>query len=392
LRHPPHPFGCAMTLDDVSVLIVDDNLANQRVLAAIVNAIGVGRIHLAGNGEEGLSLISRRKPDLVLLDVMMPGMDGYEMCRRLRRQYGHDELPVLFVTALDHPPERAACFAAGATDMVSKPINAAEITARLSVHLENRILLAGLKAYRERVRDELDLARTTQAELLPSRALLDDIRHRTGLDVRGTIETCSELGGDFWTVFETHRGTIGILVADFTGHGVAAAFNAVRLHALMARRPSALTGPGELLEFLNHELRGLLPPGQFAAALACEVSPGGGVVTMAGALTPPPILRHRGGAAYLPVAGPPLGAFLDATYEEAVTTLEPGDCLLAYSDALVESLAGDQPVVDEATLLSWGEEAGRMDDPVAVLLERFHRKLPGQPPDDLTVVSIRRVG
>lgn len=381
-----------MTLEDVNVLIVDDNLANQRVLAAIANAIGVRRIQLAGDGREGLAAISRRKPDLVLLDVMMPEMDGYEMCRRLRMQYGHDDLPVLFVTALDDPSERAECFAAGGTDMVSKPINAAEITARLSVHLENRILLAGLKAYRMRVRDELDMARDTQAELLPPQALLDGIRQRTGLEVRGITETCSELGGDFWTVFETHRGTVGLLVADFTGHGVAAAFNAVRLHALMARRPSALNGPGELLEFLNHELRALLPLGQFAAAFACEVSPADGLVTMAGGLTPQPILLDRGRASYVSVAGPPLGAFLDATFDEVVTSLPPGASLLAYSDALVESLADGIPVVDEPTLPSWVEQAPRNENLVDNLVSRFHQKLPGQPPDDLTVVSIRRMG
>jgi sigma-B regulation protein RsbU (phosphoserine phosphatase) len=375
-----------------TIMNEDENVANHRVLDSIAQAIGVRKIAFAMNGQQALAVIARSKPDLVLLDVMMPEMDGYEMCRRLRRQYGHDELPVLFVTALDDPTERAACFKAGGTDMVSKPINAAEITARLSVHLENRILLAGLKAYRTRVREELDMARATQAELTPDSNGLAELRRRTGIDVQGVMETCSELGGHFWTVFETHRDTVGVLVADFTGHGVAAAFNAVRLHALMARRPSALTGPGELLEFLNHELRGLLPMGQFAAALACEIAPADGTLIVAGALVPPPIILERGKARYLPVSGPPLGAFIDATYDEAGMVLPPGGTLLLYSDGLVEAMVDGKAVVDEETLPAWVEQAGEGETLARTLVERFHHHLPGQPPDDLTLITIRRMG
>ena len=367
-----------MTLDDVTVLIVDDNPLNRALLQAIVNGLGVTKVETAANGREGLEAIARRKPDLVLLDVMMPQMDGYEMCRRLRAIHGRDELPVLFVTALDSPSERAACFEAGGTDMVSKPVNRAEITARVSVHLENRILLAGLKTYQSRVCEELEMAHATQMALHPDQRQTADILARTGVEVRGLVETSSELGGDFWTVFETSRKTVGLLVADFTGHGVAAAFNAVRLHALMARRPAGLDGPGDLLDFLNHELKRLLQPGQFAAAFTCELDPGNGTLICAGGLAPQPIVLEDGKARYCPVSGPPLGAFMDASYDEVTLTLAPGATVLAYSDALVESRAGEDLVVDEATLLDWVAELGD-GDLLNGVLTRFHDRLPGLP-------------
>lgn len=377
-----------MTLDDVTVLIVDDNALNRELLWAIVRRIGVTRIEMAANGCEGLAAIERHKPDLVLLDVMMPLMDGYEMCRRLRLLHGRDELPVLFVTALDSPAERAACFAAGGTDMVTKPVNTEEVTARVSVHLENRILLEGLKTYQSRVCEELEMAHATQETLHPDRRQTAEILARTGVDVRGVIETSSELGGDFWTVFETQRKTVGLLVADFTGHGVAAAFNTVRLHALMVHRPLEIYGPGELLDFLNHELKRLLQPGQFAGAFACELNPLTGELICAGGLAPQPILLENGKARYCPVSGPPLGAFSDARYEETTLTLAAGATLLVYSDALLESMVDDQPVVDEATLLEWVTELGA-DGLLDGLLARFHHRLPGQPPDDLTLVSLQ---
>ncbi|MDO8605674.1 MAG: fused response regulator/phosphatase [Phaeospirillum sp.] len=379
-----------MTLDDVTVLIVDDNPLNRDLLAVIVGSIGISKIETAANGREGLEAVERHKPDLILLDVMMPEMDGYEMCRRLRALHHRDELPVLFVTALDTPSERTACFAAGGTDMVCKPVNMAEVTARVSLHLENRILLAGLKTYQNRIREELEMAHATQESLHPDHRQTADILARTGVDVRGIIETSSELGGDFWTVFETPRRTVGVLVADFTGHGVAAAFNTVRLHALMSRRPASLNGPAELLDFLNHELNRLLQPGQFAAAFACELDPATGGLTYAGAMTPQPILLEDGKARYCPVSGPPLGAFVDAGYDETALTLTPGSTLLIYSDALIESMLGDQPAVDEATLLAWVAELGPLADLPGGLLTRFHDRLPGLPPDDLTLVTLRR--
>ncbi|OAN43040.1 hypothetical protein A6A04_10120 [Paramagnetospirillum marisnigri] len=381
-----------MNLEDLLVLIVEDNAVNQRLLATIVQSIGVSRIETAFNGREGLEAIARAKPDLVLLDVMMPVMDGYEMCRRLRIEHGQTDLPVLFVTALNNPESRAACFDAGGTDMVSKPLNIAEVTARLRVHLQNRILLAGLQAYRTRMSEEVDLARSTQEALHPNQRQLDLIAERTGVTVCGSIETSSELGGDFWTVYETHRGDLGILVADFTGHGVAASFNTVRLHALMARRPWELHGPGELLEFLNHELKRLLQPGQFAAALACELTPGTGALTCAGAMTPQPlVMRANGSIEGIEVSGPPLGAFMNATYGLESMVLEPGETLLAYSDALVESVDhAHQPVVDQPTLLDWMREIGPAGDLVGGVWSRFHQRLPGRPPDDLTLVTLRR--
>ena len=381
-----------MTLDDVTVLVVDDNPLNRALMVAIINSIGVHKVETAVNGIEGLEAIGRNKPDLVLLDVMMPQMDGYEMCRRLRESHGHDELPVLFVTALDGPGDRTACFDAGGTDMVSKPVNQTEIIARVGVHLQNRILLAGLKTYQKRLGEELEMAHATQMALHPDKDETADILARTGIQIQGLIETSSELGGDFWTVYETPRGTVGLLVADFTGHGVAAAFNTVRLHAIMSRRRFDPGGPGAMLGYLNVELKRLLQPGQFAAAFACELDPLTGDLTCAGGLSPPPILLENGKARFYPVSGPPLGAFSDAVFDEITLTLAPGATLLAYSDALVESMLGDNPVVEPDGLLTWVAEADAGENLPRYLATRFHNRLPGQPPDDLTLVSLRRSG
>jgi sigma-B regulation protein RsbU (phosphoserine phosphatase) len=381
-----------MKFDGVRVLIVDDNPFNRTLLAAILEGLGVGTVEMAGDGVEGLSALERTRFDLVLLDVMMPNMDGFEMCRRLRERHSRAELPVLFVTAVDNPGQRAECFSAGGTDMVGKPLNVAEVSARVRVHIENRLLLAGLEQYQERVRHELSVARAAQFALLPEEARLDNIRQRTGISIEGMVETSSEMGGDFWTVFEPDRGSnrIGVLLADFAGHGVAASLNVFRLHALMSHRRSVMLGPGDLLALLNRELKKLLAPGQFAAAFVGVLDGDAGTLTYAGAAMPPPLLVVDGQVTQLETAGAPLGAFADASYDEHVIAMPAGAALFAYSDALLETVVDGVAVVDEVALPGWVADALGKPSPTAHILNRYRQWVPGDPPDDLTLVCVRR--
>ncbi len=374
---------------DASVLIVDDNPFNRRMLEALITTLGVGRLDSAQDGVEGLAAIEAHRPDLVLLDVMMPRMDGLEMCRRLRADHALLDLPVLFITALNDAKSRAACFAAGGNDVVSKPIEAEEVLARVRVHLHNALLMARLNADHARVREELAAAREAQETLPPTRAQLDAIRQRLNLNIKGVVENSSELGGDFWTLFDAGPKRLGVLAADFSGHGLPAAFNVFRLHVMLSRLPRRPPGPAALLGDLNRELKTLLKPGQFAALFLGLIDLEDGSLTYAGAASPPPILIENGRARYLPLEGPPLGAFADAEYEEHRVQFPVGASLFVYSDALVESQADDGVLVcDDNTLLRWaGETHGDM---VATILRNFHARIPGDPPDDLTLLHIRR--
>jgi adenylate cyclase len=112
------------------ILIVDDTPHNVKMLVDLLSARGYETI-TAASGKEGLAQIEARRPDLVLLDVMMPEMDGYEVCRRIRANPEHGVLPVVMVTALDPARERIKGLDAGADDFLTKPVNMAELTARV---------------------------------------------------------------------------------------------------------------------------------------------------------------------------------------------------------------------------------------------------------------------
>lgn len=116
--------------DPALILVVDDMPANRKLLADVLDVEGYAVV-LANSGEEALSSIETHKPDLVLLDVVMPGLNGYEVCERIRADAGSGVLPVIMVTALDPTEERIKGLEAGADDFLTKPINRPELLARV---------------------------------------------------------------------------------------------------------------------------------------------------------------------------------------------------------------------------------------------------------------------
>ena len=126
----PASYGDAMTADKARILVVDDTPQNVKLLADLLGVKGYA-VTTASNGEEALAKVAAEPPDLVLLDVMMPGMSGYDVCRRLRSDPATTLLPVVLCTSLDPQQERINGIAAGADDFLGKPINQPELFARV---------------------------------------------------------------------------------------------------------------------------------------------------------------------------------------------------------------------------------------------------------------------
>lgn len=179
-----------------TLLIVDDHPANLSMLVDAAAAAG-HRVRLAESGERALDVVTRSAPDLILLDVKMPGLDGFEVCRRLKRMPAAREVPVIFVTALGEVIDKVAGLEAGAVDYVTKPLEPLEVLARVKVHLELRALRTELAARNAEL--ESAVRRRDEAE----RAL------RRSLDRAIVVAT---LDGEI--LFATHRAT-GLLADHF---------------------------------------------------------------------------------------------------------------------------------------------------------------------------------
>ena len=150
---------------DGRILVVDDSSLSRDILGACLRGAGYHDLSFAGDGRQALEAIEAQAPDLIVLDLEMPVMDGFELCHHLRQMEVGKNLPVLIQSGRDSPDDLVRAFDCGASDMVLKPIKKFELLARVRVHLEKGLILRQLMEYRERVALELKTARDMQAAL-----------------------------------------------------------------------------------------------------------------------------------------------------------------------------------------------------------------------------------
>lgn len=382
----------SVSVADCRVLIVDDNEFNRKSLALVLRKAGITNVDFAVDGRNGLEKVAAFRPDLVLLDVAMPTMDGLEMCRTVRQDPALAELPILFQTAHDSDEEQVQCFDAGGSDFISKPIKPGECVARVRHHLEKRKLFNDLVAFRARLERELRHAQAMQLSLLPENEKLAAIGRRHGLSIRSHFETSSELGGDLWMVFELDPSRVAFLILDFAGHGITAAINTFRLHTLVDRVAASREDPGSWLAALSQLLKDVLPVGQFATAFYALLDRNTDTLTYAAAGSPPPLLGLPDGSlTALPSSGFPLGVSRRPVYPNQTTDMPPGSFLFLYSDALVECTGFTETALGYEGVERLVQEATSRSEPLDWMMERFFARTPRPLRDDLTTIWLRRL-
>ena len=169
------------------ILIVDDLPANLGVLLGVLGEAGYA-VLVAASGEGALARLEHTRPDLILLDVNMPGLDGYETCRRLKADARWQEVPVLFLTAQDDATDKLRGFEAGGVDYITKPLHAEEVLARVRAHLQ-------IRALQQALREKNALLETAMARRLEAEAQLQQSLDRAVLVVEagGGVEFCTRL-------------------------------------------------------------------------------------------------------------------------------------------------------------------------------------------------------
>jgi len=185
----------------LTVLVVDDAPANLNLLAGLLNTSY--RVRLAPSGPKALELAQKSPPDLVLLDVMMPDMDGYEVCRRLKADERTRHIPVIFLTAMQEPENEALGFEVGAADFIHKPISPAIVQARVKTHLQNKTLQDMLRHHNARLSSELDermvqLDRLRESMLYVMISFAEFRDQETGNHVKRTQEYVRVLATELW--------------------------------------------------------------------------------------------------------------------------------------------------------------------------------------------------
>jgi phosphoserine phosphatase RsbU/P len=377
-------------LSDCRVLIVDDVKANVDILVQALK--GEYQLSVALSGQQALEVVRRCPPDLILLDIVMPDVNGYEICRALRAAEATRELPIMFLSSLEDVHDKARGFEVGGNDYLTKPFQVLEVKARVRSLLKARAYAEAVKAAAER---DLRIAREIQTGLLPANIAAQI--QGTGLDVHAALEPARQVGGDLFEVLRLGPDRVLVAIGDVSGKGIPAAlFMAVAMTLLrsLARQGSS---PERILGQLNDELLQQNPRGMFVTLQCLVFDVAKGCVTCANAGHHAAVRIVPGQPAELVfrLSGRVLG-LLPATGIVCETLeLQAGDTFVLFTDGVSEAFDANEELFGEERLLAEVDTSagGGARETTSGLIEAVRRHAAGaQQSDDITVVSVLYAG
>jgi sigma-B regulation protein RsbU (phosphoserine phosphatase) len=373
-----------------SILVVDDTPASLRLLAQMLTEHGY-QVRPVPDGALAVAAAQAEPPDLILLDIRMPGMNGYEVCARLKAEPRTQDIPVIFISALDEIQDKMRAFASGGVDYVTKPFQVEEVLARVQAHLTLRRLQRQLQEANRRMEQELMLAGKVQCSLLPGR--LPEV---PGWQLAAALRPARETSGDFYDVIPLPDGRLGILVADVVDKGVKAAlFMALSWALIRTYAREYPAQPAQALAAVSNRILEDTRADQFVSAFYGVLSPSSGELIYCNAGHNPPLLlgSGRSDAQALGRTGMVLGILEGEAWQEETVRLEPGDVLLLYTDGATDAENGRGDFFGRERLASTARayldrSASQLQEELIQAIRQFTGSRPQF--DDIAMMVVRR--
>jgi sigma-B regulation protein RsbU (phosphoserine phosphatase) len=375
-------------LSDCRVLLVDDAKTNLDILVEALKR--EYKLSVAMDGETALKIAAHTPPDLVLLDIVMPNMDGYEVCRRLRAMPETAEVPVIFLSSLDEVQNKTRGFEAGANDYVTKPFETLEVQARARSLLKAK---AYSDAAKEQLAADLRVAREIQMGMIPHD--FTSLERAFDVEFASALEPAREVGGDLFGAFAVDDGRLALVMGDVSGKGIPASLFMVRTSALVQLLARQIREPERILEALNEELAAENPSGMFVT-LACAVfEPGAMRLSIAnGGQTQPVLLRPGQEPRWaVPGLGTALGFEPGVKFERVELAIKPGDTIVFYTDGVTEAFDPSSECFGTSRLLKSlaGTDSGNAPSLAKRLLSDVRAFANGAPQSDDIALLLMRV-
>jgi sigma-B regulation protein RsbU (phosphoserine phosphatase) len=332
--------------DGPALLVVDDNDDNRYTLTRRLTREGYTNLTAATNGREALDLLQSQRFDLVLLDIMMPDMNGYEVLERMKAAGAElRNIPVIMISALSEIESVVRCIELGAEDYLPKPFNPTLLRARVGASLEKKRLRDEVRASLMRLGQEMDAARKLQLGMLPS--VFPACTSAQPVEVHALMEPAREVGGDLYDFFYASEQLLCFLVGDVSGKGAAAAMFMARTRSLVRmavqlwrKIGSDQITPVQIAEAVNRELCQDNRDRMFVTLFLGTLDTRTGVLTYVNAGHLAPCLLHASGDIE-PINGKPampLAVRAAAAYQERTVTLLPDDTVFIFSDGVTEAM------------------------------------------------------
>jgi CheY-like chemotaxis protein len=373
----------------LKALIVEDDLAIRLVLQAFMQSLG-HTVVLAQDGQSGVDQFQVHKPDLVLMDVIMPVMDGVEATRALRALCGEHWVPIIVLSGLSGEEDVVRALSAGADDFVGKPVNLAILRAKIDsmrriAAMQSRVENneRALARYQEEAEAELDLAIGVIGKMIDREGLKDPL-------IRWKVQPAGRFSGDVVAALRAPNDALYVMLADATGHGLTAAislFPALNVFYGMARKGLSVSA---ITREMNGVLKASMPVGRYLAAQVFRVDNQEHSVEMWNGGMPQALMVQPGSVTTFASKNMPLGILDDDSFDshgELVRWTEPGQIYL-FSDGLVEAedLNGKPFGLDMLRRILASGTGGNRFDAVTLALARHMGGRTAH--DDISLVTV----
>ena len=324
----------------LNIMVVDDTPANVNMLRSALEMAGHGVV-TANSGEEALVRFGQERPDVVLMDVMMPGIGGIEAIRRLREMSGDHWLPILCVSALSESKDMVRGLEAGADDYLAKPVDLRLLLAKIRALqrvavLQNtlrRVNLA-LDSYQRSAEQDMALATNVMQCMIESASMAVD-----GIEL--WLEPAAKMSGDLLVARQGRDGRSYILLADAMGHGLPAALPLLPLIQVFSRMTREGCTIPSIAREMNAQLKAFLPPGNFVAVTLAGIDRANRLIDLWNGGNPPAFLSDGHGEVTRRFAArhPALGILADQDFDATSEACQWGGerRLTLCSDGLLEA-------------------------------------------------------
>lgn len=381
-----------------TILVVDDEPVNIALLSNILSPFY--KVKAAKNGDKALQIVhGTPQPDLVLLDVVMPGMDGHEVCRQIKEEPSTADLPVIFITANATTEDEQYGLELGAVDYITKPISPAIVLARVQTQLSLKKNMEELhQAYgvierqKNRMQQELNVGRSIQLAMVPK-------VFPTGNDysLHAILEPAREVGGDFYDAFVIDEEHICFCVGDVSGKGVPAALFMAMAKTLIKSRASSDLSTASIVTHVNDELSKNNEGFLFVTLFLCIFNVRTGELLTTNAGHNPPLLKRKDNSITLLSKrdGLVVAAMEGIAYKENRIQLEEGETLLLYTDGITEAENSTNEFFGESRLVDFvrDRQVRSVEDLTSSLVSLVH-KFEGEhrQADDITLLAFHYIG
>ncbi len=374
----------------LSILIAEDNAADRMLLSTIVSRQG-HRVLTASNGLEAVALFEQERPQLVLMDALMPVMDGFEAARRIKQQAGEALVPIIFLTSLTEGEALVRCLEAGGDDFLAKPYNRVILEAKIGA-------MDRLRRLQDTVLQQRDLIARHNEHLLReqrvAKAVFDKVAHSGCLNapnIRYLQSPYALFNGDLLLAAYKPSGGMHVMLGDFTGHGLPAAIGAMPLAEVFYGMTAKGHALAEILREINAKLKRILPVGVFCCATLLNISSKRGLLEVWNGGLPDGHLLHGDGRPRQALVSRhlPLGILEPAAFSDRceIYPLTTGDRIFLLSDGVLEAANQQGELFGEARLLAL-LDANRQPQALFEEIQQALVAFRGEQQDDVSMLQV----